>query len=45
MLQLVTFKGGFSVSPCAMPKPLARFFLKIRISPGVWIWLPSSGKP
>ena len=45
MLQLVTFKGGFSVSPCAMPKPLARFFLKIRITPGVWIWLPSSGKP
>ena len=45
MLQLVTFKDGFSVSPCAMQKPLVRFFLKIRISPGVWTWLPSSGKP
>ena len=45
MLQLATFKGGFSVSPCAMSKLLARFFLKIRISPGVWTWLPSSGKP
>ena len=28
-----------------MLKPLARFFLKIRILPGVWIWLPNSGKP
>lgn len=45
MRQLVTFKVGFSASPCAMPKPLARFFLNIRINPGVWIWLPSSGKP
>ena len=44
MRQLVTFKVGFSASPCAMPKPLARFFQKIRISPSVWIWLPSSGK-
>lgn len=44
MLQLATFRGGFSVCPYAMRKPLVRFFLKIRMLPDVWIWLPNSGR-
>ena len=35
MLQLATFRGGWSVCPCAMRKSLARFFLKMRILPDV----------
>lgn len=44
MLQLATFKGGFSACPCMMQRPLARFFLKIRMLPDVWIWLQNSGR-
>ena len=35
---------GWVLCPCAMQKPLVRFFLKMRILPGVWIWLQNSGR-